>query len=45
MWLDYCDEFSDPISAPDRLDLDEYKTEYNTWLLEMYAKRLDESNK
>ena len=24
MWLDYSDEFSDPISAQDRMDRDEY---------------------
>ena len=24
MWLDYCDENNDPISAPGRMDRDEY---------------------
>lgn len=38
MWLDYSDEFSDPISAPDRMDRDEYAETYKDWLQERYEK-------
>jgi hypothetical protein len=39
MWLDYCDEHNDPLSAPNRLDRDDYVAKYNDWLLEQYRKR------
>ena len=36
MWLDYCDENNDPLSAPNRLDKDEYVEKYNDWLWEKF---------
>ena len=39
MWLDYCDENNDPISAPDRLDYDEYVEKWHEWLLEKWQNR------
>ena len=43
IWLDYCDEHNDPVTGDNRLDLDEYKKEYNSWLLQQYAKRVEET--
>jgi len=43
MWLDYCDENNDPVAGDNRLDLDEYKKQYNSWLLQQYAKRVEET--
>ena len=43
MWLDYCDEHNDPVTGDNRLDHDEYKKEYNSWLLQQYAKRVEET--
>ena len=37
MWLDYCDEHNDPISAPNRLTHEEYAHQYGDWLLEKYG--------
>ena len=39
MWLDYCDENNDPISAPNRLDHDEYVDRWHDWLLEKWQNR------
>lgn len=39
MWLDYCDENNDPISAPGRLSREEYKAKYHDWLLEKWQNR------
>ena len=39
MWLDYCDENNDPISAPDRLDKDDYVEKWNDWLKEKYKEK------
>ena len=39
MWLDYCDENNDPISAPSRLDRDEYVERWHDWLLEKWQNR------
>ena len=39
MWLDYCDENNDPISAPDRLDKEDYVTKWNDWLKEKYKEK------
>ena len=37
MWLDYCDENNDPLSAPNRLDRDDYVAKYNDWLWEKFT--------
>ena len=39
MWLDYCDENNDPISAQNRLDHDEYVERWHDWLLEKWQNR------
>jgi len=39
MWLDYCDENNDPISARGRLDRDEYAERWHDWLLEKWQNR------
>ena len=39
MWLDYCDENNDPISAPNRLDYDAYVERWHDWLLEKWQNR------
>lgn len=36
MWLDYCDENNDPLSAPNRLDREAYVQTYNDWLWEKF---------
>ena len=36
MWLDYCDENNDLLSAPNRLDHDAYVKRWNEWLLEKH---------
>jgi len=41
MWLDYCDENNDPISAPDRMDKDEYVEKYHDWLKEKFNKKYE----
>ena len=38
MWLDYCDEHNDPLSAPNRLDRDAYVAKYTDWLWQKYLK-------
>ena len=43
MWLDYCDENNDQVTGDNGLDLDEYKKQYNSWLLQQYAKRVEET--
>tara|TARA_B100000131_G_scaffold311938_1_gene345408 strand:+ start:694 stop:888 length:195 start_codon:yes stop_codon:yes gene_type:complete len=39
MWLDYCDENNDPISAQTRMDRDEYVERWHEWLLEKWQNR------
>ena len=39
MWLDYCDENNDPLSAPNRLNLEDYIERYHEWLLERWQDR------
>ena len=39
MWLDYCDENNDPISAPGRLDRDEYVNKWYDYLKGRYRTR------
>ena len=39
MWLDYCDENNDPISAVTRMDKDEYVEKYNDWLWERFKEK------
>lgn len=39
MWLDYCDENNDPISAINRLDYDAYVERWHDWLLERWQNR------
>ena len=39
MWLDYCDEHNDHISAPNRLTHEEYAHQYGDWLLEKYDEK------
>ena len=39
MWLDYCDENNDPISAPGRLDRDEYVNKWCDYLKGRYRTR------
>ena len=39
MWLDYCDEHNDPISAPGRLTREEYEAKWGTWLQEKYEEK------
>ena len=39
MWLDYCDENNDPLSAPNRLDRDEYVNKWHDWLKERYEEK------
>ncbi len=39
MWLDYCDENNDPVSAPNRLNREEYEAKWGTWLQEKYEEK------
>jgi hypothetical protein len=39
MWLDYCDENNDPLSAPNRLDRDQYVARWEDWLLSKWQDR------
>ena len=41
MWLDYCDENNDPISAPTRMDKEEYVEKYHDWLKEKFNKKYE----
>lgn len=36
MWLDYCDENNDPISAPGRMDREDYTEKWHDWLESKY---------
>ncbi len=36
MWLDYCDENNDPLSAPNRLERESYVEKYHDWLMERF---------
>ena len=44
MWLDYCDENNDPLSAPNRLDRDQYVERWEEWLLGKWQDRKYGSN-
>ena len=39
MWLDYCDENNDPISAPTRLNKEEYVEKWRDWLWEKFLEK------
>ena len=39
MWIDYCDENDDWLTASSRLDLDEYKNKYKEWLFDKFIKQ------
>ena len=45
MWLDYCDEHDDWLTASTRLDLDEYKDKYTEWLFAKFVRKSNEEIK
>ena len=45
MWLDYCDEHDDWLTASTRLDLDEYKDKYREWLFAKFVRKSNEEIK
>ena len=45
MWLDYCDEHDDWLTASTRLDLDEYKAKYREWLFAKFVRKSNEEIK